>query len=133
MSAPEARVRLDKWLWAARFFRTRNLARQAIEGGKVWYEGARVKVSKEVRIGAELRIRQGNDDKTVTVLALSEQRGGAPEAARLYTEMPASIAAREQQAERRRFERAGAVQSDTRPDKRGRRLIHRLKEQQYQP
>ena len=65
----EERVRLDKWLWAARFFRTRNLARQAIEGGKVWYDGARTKVSKEVQVGAELRIRQGFDEKTVTVLA----------------------------------------------------------------
>ena len=67
----EERVRLDKWLWAARFFRTRNLAKQASEGGKVWYDGARTKVSKEVQLGAELRIRQGFDEKTVTVRALS--------------------------------------------------------------
>lgn len=126
---PENRVRLDKWLWAARFFRTRSLARQAIEGGKVWYDGARVKVSKEVRIGAELRVRQGQDEKSVTVVTLSEKRGGAPEAALLYQESAASIAAREQQAQQRKFERAGDVQNSGRPDKRDRRLIHRFKEQ----
>ncbi|MBK6288098.1 MAG: RNA-binding protein [Gammaproteobacteria bacterium] len=127
---PEQRVRLDKWLWAARFFRTRNLARQSIEGGKVWYDGARAKVSKEVRIGAELRIRQGFDEKTVTVLALAEERRGAPEAARLYGETAASIGAREQRAEQRKFERAGAIASAGRPDKRERRLIHRFRERQ---
>ncbi len=128
---PEQRVRLDKWLWAARFFRTRNLARQSIESGKVSYDGARAKVSKEVRIGAQLRIRQGFDEKTVTVLALSEERGGAPQAARLFSETAASIAAREQRAEQRKFERAGAIAGEGRPDKRGRRLIHQFRERQF--
>lgn len=127
---PEQRVRLDKWLWAARFFRTRSLARQAIEGGKVWYDGARAKVSKEVRIGAELRIRQGFDEQSVTVLALSQERRGAPEAAHLYAETAASIAARGQRAEQRKFERSGAIASAGRPDKRERRLIHRFRERQ---
>ena len=71
------RVRLDKWLWAARFFKTRSLAKQAIEGGHVHYNDARVKVSKEVEVGAELRIQQGWDSKTVAVTALSSQRGPA--------------------------------------------------------
>ena len=124
----EARVRLDKWLWAARFFRTRNLARQAIEGGKVWYDGARTKVSKEVRVGAELRIRQGFDEKTVLVRALSAERRGAPEAALLYEETAASAAARTASADERRLQRAGQVLHEGRPGKRDRRLIHQFKE-----
>ncbi len=126
----EERVRLDKWLWAARFFRTRNLARQAIEGGKVWYNGARTKVSKEVRPGAQLCIRQGFDEKTVTVRALSGERRGAPEAALLYEETAASVAARTAGADERRLQRAGQVLQEGRPGKRDRRLIHRFKERQ---
>jgi ribosome-associated heat shock protein Hsp15 len=129
---PEGRVRLDKWLWAARFFRTRSLARSAIEGGKVWFDGARVKVSSEVRIGAELRIRQGFDEKTVRVLALSEQRRGAPEAALLYAESESSVAARTALAEQRKLERAGQQAPASRPDKRARRLIHQFKKD-YDP
>lgn len=124
----EGRVRLDKWLWAARFFRTRSLARQAIEGGKVWYDGARSRVSKEVQIGAELRIRQGFDEKTVIVLALSVERRGAPEAALLYQETAASIAARGKAAEARRLERASGGITAHRPDKRERRQLHRFRE-----
>ena len=99
-------MRLDKWLWAARFFRTRNLSRDAIEGGKVWYEGARPKVSRDVELGAEIRIRQGFDEKTVLVRALSAERRGATEAAQLYEETSASIAAREAEAAERRMARA---------------------------
>jgi len=124
----EERVRLDKWLWAARFFRTRNLAKQAIEGGKVWYDGARTKVSKEVQVGAELRIRQGFDEKTVTVRALSEERRGAPEAAQLYEETAASLAARTAGADERRLQRAGDILHEGRPSKRDRRLIHQFRE-----
>lgn len=121
-------VRLDKWLWAARFFRTRSLAKQAIEGGKVWYDGARTRVSKEVRVGAQLRIRQGFDEKTVTVRALAAERRGAPEAALLYEEGAESIAARTAAAEQRRLERAAGGIPAQRPDKRERRLIHRFRE-----
>jgi ribosome-associated heat shock protein Hsp15 len=126
---PEERVRLDKWLWAARFFRTRNLSRDAIEGGKVWYEGARPKVSRDVELGAEIRIRQGFDEKTVLVRALSAERRGATEAAQLYEETPASIAAREVEAAGRRMARAGFQAPPTRPDKRDRRLIHRFEQE----
>ena len=126
---PEARVRLDKWLWAARFFRTRNLSRDAIEGGKVWYQGARPKVSRDVELGAEIRIRQGFDEKTVLVRALSDERRGAIEAAQLYEETPASIAAREAEAAGRRMARAGFQAPPTRPDKRDRRLIHRFEQE----
>lgn len=126
---PEERVRLDKWLWAARFFRTRNLSRDAIEGGKVWYEGARPKVSRDVELGAEIRIRQGFDEKTVLVRALSAERRGATEAAQLYEETSASIAAREVEAAGRRMVRAGFQAPPTRPDKRDRRLIHRFEQE----
>jgi ribosome-associated heat shock protein Hsp15 len=126
----EERVRLDKWLWAARFFRTRNLAKQAIEGGKVWYDGARSKVSKEVQVGAELRIRQGFNEKTVIVRALSGERRGAPEAALLFDETDASIAARTAGADERRLQRAGMAAPEGRPGKRDRRLIHQFKERQ---
>jgi len=129
VSESSSRVRLDKWLWAARFFRTRSLAKQAIEGGKVYYDGARVKVSKEVGIGAVLRIRQGWDDKTVTVLALDDQRKGAPEAAKLYLETPESLQQREHHAAQRRLLRAAGNVPSGRPNKRDRRLIHRFKDQ----
>lgn len=122
-------VRLDKWLWAARFYRTRSLARAAIEGGKVWHDGARPKVSKEVGIGAEIRVRQGFDEKTVIVTGLSDERRGAPEAALLYRETEASIAAREAASAARRMARAGFQPPAARPDKRDRRLIHRFKEE----
>ena len=79
MSNQEQKVRLDKWLWAARFFKTRGVAKQAIEGGKVHYEGQRTKCSRHVEVGATLVIRQGFDEKTVVVVALSDQRRGAPE------------------------------------------------------
>lgn len=128
MSEPPERVRIDKWLWAARFFRTRSLARAAIEGGKVWYEGARPKVSKEVRPGATLRIRQGYDEKTVRVIALSEERRGAAEAALLYEETAESLAARATLAADRRMAGAGLQAPPTRPDKRERRQIHRFKQ-----
>ncbi len=124
----DERVRLDKWLWAARFFRTRSLAKQAIEGGKVWYDGARTRVSKEVHTGAQLRIRQGFDEKTVIVLALAAERRGAPQAALLYQETAASSEARTAASERRRLERAGASAPAQRPDKRDRRLIQRFRE-----
>jgi ribosome-associated heat shock protein Hsp15 len=122
-------VRLDKWLWAARFYRTRAIARAAIEGGKVWYDGARPKVAREVHVGAVVRVRQGFDEKTVLVRALSEERRGAAEAALLYEETAASSAARTAQAEQRRLDRAGVQEPARRPDKRERRQIHRFKEE----
>lgn len=128
-SAVLARVRLDKWLWAARFFKTRNLAKQAIEGGKVHYDGARVKVSKEVLVGACLTIRQGWDEKVVLVDRLSDQRRGAAEAALLYHETPESLARRQQNAEQRRAFNANNPLRSARPTKKERRQIHRFKNQ----
>ncbi len=121
------RVRLDKWLWAARFFKTRALAKQAIEGGKVHYNGARAKPSRFVEVGAELRIRQGFDEKVVQVLALSDQRRGAPEAALLYEETQQSRERREMLATQRRQMRANDLAGDRRPDKKGRRQLLDLK------
>jgi len=129
MTEEAARVRLDKWLWAARFFRTRSLAKQAIEGGKVYYDGARVKVSKEVQPGAILRIRQGFDEKTVRVMELDDDRKSASIAQRLYEELPESIEKREQNAAERRLMRSSMSSPPSRPSKRDRRLIHRFKEQ----
>ncbi|MBW4959984.1 ribosome-associated heat shock protein Hsp15, partial [Klebsiella pneumoniae] len=91
-------VRLDKWLWAARFYKTRALARDMIDGGKVHYNGQRGKPSKIVEINAEIRLRQGNEERTVIVLALTGQRRGADEAQQMYQETEASIANREKMA-----------------------------------
>ena len=122
-------VRLDKWLWAARFFKTRSLAKQAVEGGKVHYNGQRVKPSKALEVGAELKIRCGWDDKIVIVCELLAQRRNAVEAAKLYLETDASLAAREAGAAERKATRGSAPQFDNRPTKKQRRQIHRFKQQ----
>lgn len=88
-------VRLDKWLWAARFYKTRALAREMIEGGKVHYNGQRSKPSKIVELNATLTLRQGNDERTVIVKAITEQRRPASEAAALYEETAESVEKRE--------------------------------------
>ncbi|TAL06648.1 MAG: ribosome-associated heat shock protein Hsp15 [Porticoccaceae bacterium] len=117
------RVRLDKWLWAARFFKTRSLAKAAIEGGKVQINGQRAKPSKEIEQGVTLTIHQGWEEKTVVVTALSEQRRGAAEAVLLYAETPESLVQREQKAAARRAARAGVQYPDERPSKKQRRQI----------
>jgi len=122
------KVRLDKWLWAARFFKTRSLAKAAIEGGKVRVDGQRPKVSKEISLGNILDIRQGWDEKTVEVTGLSDQRRGAPEAAKLYQEMAQSIARRQREAELRK--QAADPHPGQRPTKRQRRHIHRFLNQE---
>ena len=123
------KVRIDKWLWAARFFKTRNLAKQAIEGGKVHCNGQRVKASKEIVIETVLSIKQGWDTKEVTVIALSDQRKGAPEAALLYQETDESIEKRKQNEEQRRvLKSASGLQTEGRPTKKQRRQIHRFKD-----
>lgn len=119
------KVRIDKWLWAARFFKTRSLAKQAIDGGKIHCDGHRVKPSKDLVLGMELTIRQGDSEKTVAVLALSEQRRGAPEAALLYAETEQSIAKREAFSAERKASGQG-LNRDARPNKKERRQIHRF-------
>ena len=121
------RVRLDKWLWAARFYKTRSLAKQAITGGKVRCENNRAKPSKEIEIGVEISLRQGFDEKTVVVRALSDRRRGAPEAQLLYAETDASIAERQRLAEQRKTQ-ASHWPPTTRPNKKQRRLIHKFKQ-----
>ena len=128
MSDGAEKLRLDKWLWAARFFKTRSLAKAAIEGGKVQLDGQRVKVSKEILVGDELKIRQGWDEKVVRVLALSDQRRGAPEASLLYEETPESIARRESEAAVRKAAGGMIERPERRPTKKQRRQIHRFRD-----
>lgn len=128
-----AKVRVDKWLWAARFFKTRNLAKTAIEGGKVQADGRRIKPSRELEVGVMLTIRQGWDDKTVEVVALTDKRRGAPEARLLYCETDASIALREQRALERKAGLGSFIVSDHRPNKKERRQIHRFRRQMDEP
>lgn len=120
-------VRLDVWLWAARFFRTRTLAKTAIEGGKVQVGGAAVKPSRAVRTSERITISRGEDVAEVVVYGLSEVRGSAPEAQALYRETEASAAARELARERRRLDRAGYTSPPTRPGKHDRSALRRLK------
>lgn len=120
--------RLDKWLWAARFFKTRNTAAAAISGGKVQCDDERVKPARRVRPGARLRIRRGPMLWEVVVVALSDQRRPAKEAARLYAETEASIAQREVEAERRKQRSERRLRGLGRPTKRERRQLQQLKE-----
>ena len=120
----DKKVRLDKWLWAARFFKTRGLATEAIKGGKVELNGTRAKPSREIKINDELQIRQGFDEKTVIVRDVSERRGPAPVAQLLYEETAGSIVQRVKMAEQRRIANAHRDSGQGRPTKRERRQIH---------
>ena len=127
-SSGPTRLRIDKWLWAARFFKTRSLAKTAIEGGKVQLDGQRVKVSKEIATGDRLIIRQGWDEKEVIVLALSDKRGPAPVAQQLYEETTESVARRQRAADARKA--AGSLARPShRPDKHDRRRLTQLRRQ----
>lgn len=128
MKEPLNKVRIDKWLWAARFYKTRSLAKQAVEGGKVHVDGQRVKPSKEVTVGQTLNVRQGVDEKEVLIIALSDQRRGAPEAALLYEESAESIKRREQKAQQRKLANALRPTPEHRPNKKQRRQIHQFKQ-----
>ncbi|AWW33442.1 ribosome-associated heat shock protein Hsp15 [Mannheimia varigena] len=124
-------VRLDKWLWAARFYKTRTIAKAMIEGGKVHYNGQRAKVSKAVEIGATIKLRQGNEEKEVEVLALSDQRRGAPEAQLLYQETEKSMKLREAMAFARKANALSMPHPDRRPNKKERRDLIKFKEQEF--
>lgn len=119
-----ARTRIDKWLWAARFFKTRSLAKAAIESGHVHCQGQRVKVSRDVAVGMQLRIRQGFEYKTVDILAISDVRGPAPVAQLLYRETDESAAERAANAAQRQA--LNLAHPDHRPNKKERRQIHRF-------
>lgn len=122
------KVRIDKWLWAARFFKTRGLAAEAIDGGKIRYDGERPKAAKEVRLGAVLRITRPDGEWEVIVRGLSIQRRGAPEAALLYEETEQSRQRREQAQLTREAEHGMRDRGMGRPTKRDRRLIKRFNE-----
>ena len=122
--------RLDKWLWAARFYKTRTLAREMVDGGKVHYNGQRTKPSKEVEIGAMIKLRQGNGEKEVQVLALSNQRKAAPLAQQLYQETEESIKKREQLAWARKANALSMPNPERRPNKKERRDLLKFKYQQ---
>ena len=122
----EEKIRLDKWLWAARFYKTRALAKAAIESGKVHHRGERCKPGKEPRVGDELQIRVGFDEKTVVVQALSVVRRGAPEAQALYAETEASIAKRESAAALRKAGATGMT-TDGKPSKKQRRDLFKFR------
>lgn len=128
----ESGVRLDKWLWAARFYKTRAIARTMIEGGKVHYNGVRGKPSKTVEEGAEIRLRQGNDERTVIILMVSSQRQGATQAQALYCETPKSIAKREKIALARKMNALTMPHPERRPDKKERRTLLRFKQTNLQ-
>ncbi|MDP3537918.1 MAG: RNA-binding S4 domain-containing protein [Azonexus sp.] len=119
-------MRLDKWLWAARFFKTRTLACDAINGGKVQHNGSRVKAAREIKIDDRLEISNSEVRWEITVKGLSEKRGPAPEARLLYEESAASIAARETLRETRQLVIDPAADLHGRPTKRDRRQINRF-------
>ncbi|WP_315313517.1 ribosome-associated heat shock protein Hsp15 [Pantoea vagans] len=120
-------VRLDKWLWAARFYKTRAIAREMIEGGKVHYNGQRSKPGKVVELNAELTLRQGNDERTVVVAGITAQRRPASEAQQLYRETDASIEKREKMAQARKMNALTMPHPDRRPDKKERRDLMKFK------
>jgi ribosome-associated heat shock protein Hsp15 len=123
-------VRVDKWLWAARFFKTRSLATEAVLGGRVHVNDARVKPAKELHAGDVVTITIGGVQRVVTVDALSDKRGSATVAATLYTESPESIAAREQAALERRLARPLGSDLGARPTKLDRRRLDALRKAQ---
>ncbi len=126
MSSEDTTVRLDLWLWAARFYRTRSLAKQAIDTGKVDVGGQRAKASRTVRMGDSMRIVRGDEAFEIVVIALSDQRGPASIAQMLYSESEASKATRLETLESLRAGRAGYHAPQHKPDKRARRLIRAL-------
>jgi ribosome-associated heat shock protein Hsp15 len=123
-------IRIDKWLWAARLYKTRSLATEAVLGGRVHVNGARVKPSKEIRLDDTVEAKAGTIERTVVVTGLSEKRGPASVAAGLYAETPESIAKREQQALERRLARPLGADLGARPTKLDRRRLDALRRSQ---
>ena len=119
----DKKIRLDKWLWAARFYKTRSIAREMVQGGKVHYNGQRGKASKTVEVGALLSIRQGDTSKQVCIKILSDQRRGAPIAETLYEETQESIKKREQYQTLRKLSLQNAPHPDKKPNKKQRREL----------
>ena len=128
---PETGIRLDKWLWSARFYKTRALAREMVDGGKVQYNGQRTKPGKIVEIGAMLKIRQGYTDKEIRVLGLSIQRQSAVQAQSLYEETQDSMIRREKLMEAHKLNALYAPHPDSKPDKKQRRDLMRWKQGEH--
>ncbi|CAD7838713.1 MAG: Ribosome-associated heat shock protein implicated in the recycling of the 50S subunit (S4 paralog) [Olavius algarvensis Gamma 3 endosymbiont] len=126
MSAGEAKVRLDKWLWAARFFKTRALAGAAVTGGKVHLAGHRIKPSRTVKIDDCFEIQRGFERFEIIVTDISARRGSAEQAQTLYRETDASVVKRAREAEKRKLAALARPRSEGRPDKKQRRQIHRF-------
>jgi ribosome-associated heat shock protein Hsp15 len=126
MPEPADRLRIDKWLWAARFFKTRSLAAQAVDGGRVQVNGARVKPAKDVKPGDEVAVHIGDLEWVVDVRALSGRRGPAEEARKLYEERAESRARREAVLDARKRQPEPAFGLRGRPTKRDRRMLKRL-------
>ena len=126
MKEPLTTVRLDLWLWAARFYKTRSLAKQAIESGKVEFEGQAAKASRTLRGGEQLQVRRGDERFEIQVLALSDKRGSATIAQTLFSEIDESRERRLREAAERRAANAGYRPPAGKPDKRARRLIQAL-------
>ena len=125
-NSPAEKIRADKWLWAARFYKTRSLASEAIKGGKVSVNGHRIKPSRDLLVGDTVSLRQGYEQKTIIVQALTERRGPASFAQQLYTETAESISTREQEKELRQLAASQRPRGLGRPTKRERRHIHRF-------
>ena len=124
---PAEKARVDRWLWAARFFKTRSLAKAAVEGGRAHVNGARVKAARSIGAGDTLTISRGHEEREVIVIAVSTRRGSATEAAKLYRETEESVQRRAENDARRRMERAGLKVPRTRPTTRQRRQLAELK------
>nr|WP_028109407.1 ribosome-associated heat shock protein Hsp15 [Ferrimonas futtsuensis] len=122
-------VRIDKWLWAARFYKTRPLAQEMVSGGKVHYNGQRCKPSRLISVGGTITLWQGNDEREVVIQGLSEKRLSAPLAQEMYRETDESLKKREAASTSRRLEAAGQPLTSSRPDKKQRRQIMKLKQQ----
>jgi ribosome-associated heat shock protein Hsp15 len=125
------KVRVDRWLWAARFFKTRALAAAAVAGGKVHVNGSRAKPAKLLQVGDELRVRVGPYDWLVTVAAVTERRGSGRDAQLLYDESPEGRAARERLADAHKIAPAPTYQGKGRPTKKERREIERLEDERF--
>jgi len=125
----DASTRLDKWLWAARFFKTRSVAREAVSGGKVHLNGNRAKPGRSLNVGDVLKIQRGDEEYTITVVELSIRRGPAVVARSFYEESGESRAKREQLAEQRKLEHVQHASREGRPDKRQRRRLVRFKQE----
>lgn len=128
LNADNVSIRLDKWLWAARFYKTRAIAKKMIDGGKVFYNGQRTKSGKAVSIGDTIKLKQGYEEKALIIIALADNRKDAAFAATLYQETAASITTREKNALARKQGILLSPASETKPDKKQRRQIRQLKE-----